>query len=538
MKERVAVTVICIVLLIVGFYTVFTFFTSSFTFSKSEISLENGVVTEKLTFEPKESYRTLYRNFVSPLFLSSPGSEAIIVSSIKCSSGDSYAYTIINGCFTGDLKSIECYPNTELNEVGCTYGTVWGFKKNKDYTLTTTYSFFTPAIIEINNNNYRKLVLYSSERHPILRFEDNFIVNIGGAIVQYSYFPFEDVIVYIPYNDEVYGGEIIYQSAPFEPYWKRFGMLFLLGIFPAVFFFIVWWFCGKERFKVSLPDQMSFFPDTKRRGWEVATFFNSPFGSIDKKFFAATLLDLYHRKIIQIKTKDKKAWIKLPKSNFKDADTVERRLIKILVDLDALIPETHRDAEGFAELKKLLSYANKKRSDIRSLQRYIKERSKKYIDYKVEKTMAYIGPVVYILASIGKAKKSLTFLIGLVILFWFYVILLHHTAVLIRFKKDYYKEYRHWQAFKKWLSKSFSMKHSESEAVILWDKYLVYATALGVSGKIIKRLRQLNVISDIDYIVFNSVVVSSSAFVGGGGVGGGVGSVGGGGAGGGGGGGR
>ena len=540
MKEKVAVTIICIFLLIIGFYIASTFFTSSFTFSKSEISLNNGVITEKLLFESKESYRTIYRNFFSPVFLSNPGSEAIIVNSVECSSGDDYIYTIINGCFTGDLSPVECYPNTELNEVGCTYGTVGGFKKDQEYTLKTSYSFFTPAIIEINGDYYRKLVLYSAERHPTLKYKENFIVDISGVIVQDTYYPFEDVVIYLPYNNEIYGGEIIYQSVPFQPYLKNFWILFLLGIsiFPALSFFVVWWICGKERFNVSLPDQMSSFPNTKRRGWEVAAFFNPPFGSTDKKFFAATLLDLYQRKIIQIKTKDRKAWIKLPKSNFRDADIVEKRLIKILKDLDSFVTEPNRDTEGFTELKKLLSYANKKRSDIRSLQKYVKAKSRGYVDYKVEKTMTYIWLVVYILVLIGQAKKSFIFVTGLVALFGIYVILINKTAVLIRFKKDFYKEYRHWQAFKKWLSKSFSMKDSESEAVVLWGKYLVYATALGVSGKIIRKLRQLNVISNTDYIIFNSITVSSSTFVGIGGVSGGAGSVGGGGAGGGGGGGR
>ncbi len=539
MKERIAVTIICLVLLIIGFYTIFTFVNSGFTFSSAEIRVDNGTVSETLYFKPKTSYRTLYRSFVSPLFITSPGRESVLVKSVECSSGIAYVYTAINTCYTGTLSYIKCIPNTEINEIGCTFGEKYLFYKNKEYTLTTTYTFFTPAVVEIKGIYYRKLVLYSPEKHPLLILGDNFFVNAEGALIQSFYLPSESVIIYIPHNGESFGGEYIGQSKVFSSYFKRFWLLIFFGFFPAISFFVVWLFFGKEKYTIDYPDQMSYFPDTKRRGWEVATFFHPPFGVIDKQFFSATLLDLKSRKIIVIKIKDKQAWIKLPKSDFKDADTVERRLINILKELEKFVLSTSRDAEGFVNIKKLISYSKKKTSDIRALQRYIKERSKKYLDYKAEKTMAYFGPAAFILIRVlYRIKESFYFLFGLVTLFWLYVIILHRTAVLVRFKKDFYKEYRHWQSFRKWLKGSFSMKHSDPEAVILWDRYLVYATALGVSGKIIKKLKQIHAISEADYVVFHSISSSSSSFASVGGAGGLGGSVGGGGAGGGGGGGR
>jgi len=101
------------------------------------------------------------------------------------------------------------------------------------------------------------------------------------------------------------------------------------------------------------------------------------------------------------------------------------------------------------------------------------------------------------------------------------------------------KEYLEWQAFKRYLKVSYSMRASEVKGVILWNEYLVYATSLGVSKTILKRLRKEGLIKEEQYYSsvhmigsFNAVS-SSSGF--GGGAGGGAG---GGGAGGGGGGGR
>jgi uncharacterized membrane protein len=127
------------------------------------------------------------------------------------------------------------------------------------------------------------------------------------------------------------------------------------------------------------------------------------------------------------------------------------------------------------------------------------------------------------------------------ILFILIIIVSYNSALLIRFKKQYYIEYQEWQAFRAYLKSFPSMRNSPPDAVRLWDIYLVYATALGVSKEVLKKFKEWRVISEKDYtIYYGSIIVSNniSTASGSSGSGGGFGGAGGGGVGGGGGGGR
>ena len=102
------------------------------------------------------------------------------------------------------------------------------------------------------------------------------------------------------------------------------------------------------------------------------------------------------------------------------------------------------------------------------------------------------------------------------------------TAILVRFKKNYYIEYQHWQAFRRYLLTFPSMRSSPPDAIKLWDKYLIYAAALGISKKIFKKFRGWNLITNKDYSTFTALntsyiaLSSSLGSSGGGGFGGGI----------------
>ena len=80
---------------------------------------------------------------------------------------------------------------------------------------------------------------------------------------------------------------------------------------------------------------MSSFPN-KRVFWEVATYFNPPFSKIDKNFFAATLLNFYNKKIIDIREKDKEIYIKLNKF---EGDDLERKIYNLLGEAERLLKD-------------------------------------------------------------------------------------------------------------------------------------------------------------------------------------------------------
>ena len=86
------------------------------------------------------------------------------------------------------------------------------------------------------------------------------------------------------------------------------------------------------------------------------------------------------------------------------------------------------------------------------------------------------------------------------------------------------------------------MKESDTKAVVLWEQYLVYASALGVAKKVLNRLKQMRIIDQKQYNSYIGIGSVSHSFTsamvpsggtggggGGGGMGGGVGGGGGGG---------
>ena len=57
---------------------------------------------------------------------------------------------------------------------------------------------------------------------------------------------------------------------------------------------------------------------------------------------------------------------------------------------------------------------------------------------------------------------------------------------------------------------SFSINTATHKTVVIWEEYLIYATALGVSDKVIKELRAYNLIDEKQMNIYNGVIISSS----------------------------
>ena len=216
--------------------------------------------------------------------------------------------------------------------------------------------------------------------------------------------------------------------------------------------------------------------------------------------------------------------------------------MKMLVEIKNDSSEKYKKGEYF-NLKRA-SGSFSVRQDIRLsaeiLKDDVKDEGKKYMQTG---GLIFFSVSTILLIFLGNILiQSLLFLLfNVIILIFVFGMIITKTSLLIKYKGDFYTEYQEWQSFKKWLNGSPAMKESGSKAVIFWEKYLVYATALGVSKKILKELKEEGLINDKQYNIYTNVPIISTSFAvssgtssGGGGFGGG----GGGGVGGGGGGGR
>ncbi|HOF44311.1 MAG TPA: DUF2207 domain-containing protein, partial [Candidatus Pacearchaeota archaeon] len=360
----------------------------------------------------------------------------------------------------------------------------------------------------------------------------------------------------IPYSGEISGFNIIEaKDFEFDSNFK-YKIKYLIFFFPSIFFFIVWFIFGKENTYESIPKELSSFPN-KRVFWEVATYFNPPFSKIDKNFFAATLLNFYNKKIIDIREKDKEIYIKLNKF---EGDDLERKIYNLLGEAERLLKDKANKGlllGGLTSKQKQKSfdgeYFNLKmsmmdsllRTDFSEIRNYVQSEGKKYI-HNNSGIVILVLTLSFSFAFILQYKLNIyiDFLDLIYVLFFvvfLFTIPLTRGTLFSKYKGNYYVEYQKWKAFKRYLKNSFSIKTATHKTVVMWNEYLVYATALGVPNRVIKELQANNLIDEKQVNMYNGVILASSASFSsssGGAGGGGFGGAGGGGAGGGGGGGR
>lgn len=523
---------------------------SNFNFYSSKIVVDGQNIKEELHFKPDKDYHTLYRSFTSEIY-SFDNSDIIsknyiLIKEIECSNGNYYFKEYHGKAYP------ENYAYTENNEYGCTFGSALGFFKGEDYIINSEYEVHAENLFLVDGEYYIKFVAYSPGNHVNLN-KGNFIVQ-GDVVKKNRYYSNENVILYIPYNGDIKWFNII-ELDDFEfdsglMFWK-----ILFSILPGLLVFGLWFFTGKERVYGSIPKEVSEFP-SKRNAWEVAAYFNPPLSRLDKNLFSSVLLKFYNNKIIEIKEKGKDIFIKLNK--FK-GDEVEKKIYDILEFIYLNIrrdkDKKYLDGEyfnlkGFTNsiyyqysISKLLFVHYK------DLKEDIKNKGKKYIDDSSEKFIYpfFIVAIFLILFLLMKFNIfSGIMLISYFFMLIFVIILSVNNILFLRFNGEYYIEYQKWRAFKKYLKNSFSIKTATHKTVVIWNEYLIYATALGVPDKVIKELKVNHLINEQQTEIYNGITsgsffgfaFSSSAGAGGVGGSGGFGGAGGGGVGGGGGGGR
>ncbi len=533
-----------IIIILAGLFAFFSRDTgkfSEFNFHSSSLTINGENIHEELQFKPDKDYHTLYRNFANPIYsklTSLNETNTIKIIDVGCSAGTPYVRD-----FNGFCSTETCLPYTENNEYGCTFGENLGFKKGEEYTINSEYSLNPENLFNIKGNYYIKFVIYSSDNHIKLN-KNNFFIT-GEAITKEKYSERENVIIYVPYYGDISNYNVLGQN-DFE-FDKNFNFIFVvLSIIPGLFFFFIWYIFGKENSYEYVPKELSTFP-TKRKFWEVSAYFNSPLLFIDKNFFSSILLNFYNSKVIDIKEKDKEIFIKL--NNFK-GDNTEKKVYDLLLEGEKNAKQ-YKNSPGFFfgeyfNLRKSFEFAGvefyKKYVEINN---EIKKEGEKYLQSNF---LAIFLSSFFILGFISLISLFFFFFQIVPIYFLTFILILIFTLIrsplLIKYKDEYYTEYQKWKAFRNYLKNSFSIKTATHKTVIIWQEYLIYATALGVPDKVIEELKANNLIDSKQenfysgitagsYFAFNSTGGSSGFSSGGGGFsgagGGGIGGGGGGG---------
>ncbi len=511
MKERNVAIALFALFIFLGVLTFcLTVFITDFNFYKSHLEINEFTVNEKLYFHTDKPYHTLYRNFLDPLYPPQINSKNFIsLVDITCSGGQPYLRDRSNNCYNvPGFYNVNCQAFTEKNEYGCTFGSALGFKKNSEYTIDASYIINPQNIFKIKNRHYIKFIVYSKDNHKLLT-KNNFLTS-KNIIRKNNYLPNEDVIVYIPYEGNTQGLKLIVQNS-FDFNTGSMSLLLFMCLFPAILFILVWFIEGREYSCLDIPEELSDFP-SKIKGWEVATFYNPPFSIADDHFISSIMLDFYHKKILDIKVDEKNLpWVKIYKDNKKIStlDDIELKFLSILQSLNDKCSQDYIDGEYFNIKKASYRYSLSLKSEFKILQKELKKKSKMYLS-SGPKWIPIIFALVswFLIKMFNHYYLAIFYFISLIM----FSVILNKSALLNRFRGEYYIEYQKWQAFKKYLSKSFSITKHGHQAVKLWDHYLIYGAALGVSKKVIKELRSARIIDEKDYNIYTGINLASVSF--------------------------
>ncbi|MFW6120031.1 MAG: DUF2207 family protein [Petrotogales bacterium] len=223
---------------------------------------------------------------------------------------------------------------------------------------------------------------------------------------------------------------------------------------------------------------------------------------VDDDGITATLMSLYKKDYIDIKGDKKKPVIEIAKvKDPSKLSATERALLEVL--------ETGA-TKGIFDFKKLQKLVKKDRKLAikfnKSMNSYKNEVTKqaKNKNYTVYKGNIYAKLVVALAVLIGgvilpiwisspPTRMLIQHALIMIPVFWIFgaVIFLFPKVVFARRTKEGTVYHKKWMALKEFLENYSLISERPPESIVLWEDYLVYATALGIADKVEKALQKL-----------------------------------------------
>ncbi|WKZ25508.1 MAG: DUF2207 domain-containing protein [bacterium] len=219
-------------------------------------------------------------------------------------------------------------------------------------------------------------------------------------------------------------------------------------------------------------------------------------GNPTGKSIVSTVLELVRRKVLEIDfiKNGKKTFFGAKDQYFLRLKNPKLKTTKMESDLLGLLFTTTKTKLDFDDIKILgKKYPSKTSSFWIKWQKDAKEGLKKLGFYE-EKSLKYqtkaIVETVFvgILVTFGSPFLVLYYHPILIILIIYFVIMIFVSIFMPKKSKWGGEELAGWLAFKKWLMDYSVTKNYPIDSVILWEKYLVYGTALGISIKALSQL--------------------------------------------------
>jgi uncharacterized membrane protein len=222
-------------------------------------------------------------------------------------------------------------------------------------------------------------------------------------------------------------------------------------------------------------------------------------GSVDDDGIAGTMMNLYRKDYINFERDKKEVSIRLnPKAD-------QQLYATEIAFLEFLKKYAEEDRFDFGKLKKTFKKSQKQAieftNSLSSYKRKVNQEAsgRKLFDY-TGTTWSKIVAVLFLLLSSGfiipVQGEKIPFYCGInTILFgilWFIssIVLLLPKEVFGRWTKTGAEFYQRWNNFGKYISDFSAINDYPPESIIVWEHFLVYATALGIADKVEQVLKR------------------------------------------------
>ena len=207
--------------------------------------------------------------------------------------------------------------------------------------------------------------------------------------------------------------------------------------------------------------------------------------------FSATILDLCLKKYIALEAeKEEITQSEIIKITILDREDTElKKDEKLILDF---LKEVSKDKKELTTsditlyLKSNISKVNQLIVELEKIEKGVGEDKKIYIRENDKKATKYkTNGVIYIFFAL-----VLIYIVPLAIILFINGIVLEIIASKINiFTQKGIDEKEQWKAFKKYMEEFSLLKEKEIPSLVVWEKYLIFATAFGISEKVLKQLK-------------------------------------------------
>ena len=278
---------------------------------------------------------------------------------------------------------------------------------------------------------------------------------------------------------------------------------------------------GREK-EFTVPDYLSFTPNTALKPWQVNLLFKGDALDFDKDGFYATVLDLHRQEKIVVTEKSDGKGVTVRIVSGESADPYEQRVLNFLGNIaDDHVVDT-ADLEEFARTaRRSPGYQHRIEQYQQSLAGLTRDVDTSLAYRYVKDGRTTILPLIF-LGAIPCGLAILAFILapGAAYLLIPASVLAFIAAVQVGiaalfpstlfgfWRGDHYKEKLEWDAFSYFLSDLALIRQYSPADLSMWGEWLVYGTALGLGDKVEKAMKNLRIdLPDVGMPLYSNMPV-------------------------------